>query len=150
MNISQHCFVPRGKNIDGMFYSLSGVSTISPSVSTTQKQIGDIYNSYQLYGNYMPLTGGFYTLRLFDRADGETTQGDNYVGSSPYQGYQYPLLSVGNSVSYTSSAFTFRNETYNGLPVVAVLWQEPVVSLGMLSLGNSLSPDVIDDDEEMI
>lgn len=147
INISQHAFVPREKNIDG-YYSLAGTLQSGNYASTTLRQRKDVYNCFQLFGNYAPTGGNWLSLRIFNPNGSSSSEGTN-IGSTN-TGYQSPLLKKLPTV-YTSSAFTFRKGYYHGLPVVAVMWYEtPGPALSTLSLGNTLSPDVIDNEEEYL
>ena len=150
MNISVHCFVPLGF-IPNSYYNDTGVIVPARFTGTTAATRCDNCNSV-LFCTYTGISNNGGTFRVLK--DREPAQG-NLISkiTSLYDGsYVYPFVDSFDNA--TDSQFFAQSYATGGTSFVAtfglvgtLLFKVPSESLTMLSLGNILRLDVIEDEE---
>lgn len=149
MNISSHCFVGSYPTYDEFLWSnsyppvlVSNDSNVAsgPNVSVDGNSVYFVVPPTRSSATRMRLYGDDAMLDSILLSIGQSL----YVGSSRFQ-----LFTVNGSKTLSDYArFMYGGHVY--CLAFTLPESEIPVQLGQLSLGNSLSPDVIEDEEDMI
>ena len=141
MNISQHAIIPLGYPVRTGYYYVNG--TYNSSASYASIGLSPQFGMNRAF-NCVP-SASYGVIRNFNVADGELT-----LGATNSFNVESQVIDV--SVRDVFSFFTQRSTLYNSyMPYVFwLMYKANTPAVTSLSLGNPFSPDVMEDEEEMI
>lgn len=157
MNISQHVFFDLGVKDPSVYYAMAGSPTQNPGVlmdkvgTDMSGYIDSVNISMYFFPSYRVGTSYYSQRRLYSRNVATVDGLGQGAYLTPDAGINKPsFYDVSLSNPNLTHLFTLVSPDYGYYPRCIFWYEEPVVSLGQLSLGNTLSPDVIVDEEEAI
>lgn len=142
MNISQHAIIPLGYPVEVGYYNASGEKVDNSSYKCTSKF--GTYGCDKIYRTVPFMAYGH--VRLWDNLSDEPL--DSLNVSLNAQKSLFSFNGSYDSASFSTNASSVYSN-YVGYPFL-IFYKDNTPTLDSLSLGNTFSPDVIEDEEEMI